>query len=162
SLLRTDHAVSLASPVKGIPGEAGGGGERRLLSLPAWSGEYPAKPGEGVSEGYYLSPAWSGEYPAKPGEGGASLQATFTQARPQLMVASVGGDVAAARRLRKSMTGIKLLLWSRLRGHQLGSHKFRRQVPLGPFVVDFACYASRLVVEVDGPAHEASMREDAL
>jgi len=78
------------------------------------------------------------------------------------MVASVGGDVAAARRLRKSMTGIKLLLWSRLRGHQLGSHKFRRQVPLGPFVVDFACYASRLVVEVDGPAHEASMREDAL
>jgi len=60
------------------------------------------------------------------------------------------------------MTGTELLLWSRLRAHQLGGHKFRRQVPLGPFVVDFACFASRLVVEVDGPAHEASMRQDAL
>ena len=60
------------------------------------------------------------------------------------------------------MTGTELLLWSRLRGHQLGGHKFRRQVPLGPFVVDFACYASLLVVEVDGPAHEACVRRDAL
>jgi len=78
------------------------------------------------------------------------------------MVASMNTGVQTARGLRKSMTGIELLLWSRLRGHQLGGHKFRRQVPLGPFVVDFVCYASRLVVEVDGPAHEASMRQDAL
>jgi len=59
------------------------------------------------------------------------------------------------------MTGIELLLWSRLRGHQLGGHKFRRQAALGPFVVDFACYASRLVVEIDGPAHYATVRQDA-
>jgi very-short-patch-repair endonuclease len=60
------------------------------------------------------------------------------------------------------MTGTELLLWSRLRGHRLGGHRFRRQAPLGPFVVDFACYASRLAVEIDGPAHEVSMRQDAL
>ena len=60
------------------------------------------------------------------------------------------------------MTATELLLWSRLRGRRLDGHRFRRQVPLGPFVVDFTCYASRLVVEVDGPAHEASMRRDAL
>jgi hypothetical protein len=39
--------------------------------------------------------------------------------------------------------------------------KFRRQVPLGPYVVDFACYAARLVVEVDGPGHDASVDRDA-
>ena len=78
------------------------------------------------------------------------------------MVASVDSGVQAARQLRKSMTGAEPVLWSRLRGHQLGGHKFRRQVPLGPFVVDFTCHASRLVVEVDGPAHEASIRQDAL
>ncbi len=60
------------------------------------------------------------------------------------------------------MTGIELLLWSRLRGHQLGGHKFGRQVPLGPVVVDFACYASRLVVEIDGPVHYASVQQDAV
>ena len=58
--------------------------------------------------------------------------------------------------------GGPILLWSRLRGHRLGGHRFRRQAPLGQFVVDFACYASGLVVEIDGPAHEVSMQQDAL
>jgi len=59
------------------------------------------------------------------------------------------------------MTGVERLLWSRLRGRQLGGHKFRRQVPLEPFVLDFACYASRLVIEIDGPAHDATVPQDA-
>jgi very-short-patch-repair endonuclease len=59
------------------------------------------------------------------------------------------------------MTGVELLLWSRLRRRQVGGHRFRRQVPLGPYVVDFACYARRLLIEVDGPSHDASLEQDA-
>ena len=70
-------------------------------------------------------------------------------------------DVTLARYLRQNMTGVELLLWSRLRRRQLGGHKFRRQVPLGPYVVDFACFAARLVIEVDGPCHDASGDHDA-
>ncbi len=51
------------------------------------------------------------------------------------------------------MTEAERRLWSRLRGRQLHGHKFRRQVPIGPYVVDFACVLERLVVEVDGSQH---------
>ena len=59
--------------------------------------------------------------------------------------------IARARRLRKSPTRTEAKLWDRLRA--LGPH-FRRQVPLGRYVVDFACLKARLVVEVDGGVHE--------
>ncbi|MDB5938935.1 MAG: hypothetical protein JWP77_1299 [Polaromonas sp.] len=57
-----------------------------------------------------------------------------------------------AKSLRREMTGGERLLWSRLRGEQLG-FKFRRQHPLGAYVADFACLAPRLIVEVDGSQH---------
>ena len=57
-----------------------------------------------------------------------------------------------AKSLRCGMTGGERLLWSRLRGEQLG-FKFRRQHPLGTYVADFACLALRLIVEVDGSQH---------
>ena len=44
-------------------------------------------------------------------------------------------------------------LWSRLRHRQLNGHRFRRQVPIGPYIADFACLDARLVVEVDGGQH---------
>ena len=44
-------------------------------------------------------------------------------------------------------------LWQSLRASQLGGLKFRRQAPIGPFIVDFFCPAARLVVEVDGETH---------
>jgi very-short-patch-repair endonuclease len=50
------------------------------------------------------------------------------------------------------MTPAEGLLWQRLRHRKLGA-KFRRQVPIGPFIVDFYCHEARLVVEVDGEAH---------
>ena len=59
-----------------------------------------------------------------------------------------------ATRLRKSMTGTELRIWIRIRGRRMDGWKFRRQHPIGPFVVDFYCPAARLVVEVDGPIHE--------
>jgi very-short-patch-repair endonuclease len=58
-----------------------------------------------------------------------------------------------ARRLRASATDPEVRLWRHLRRSPLlGSH-FRRQVPIGPYVADFACMAARLIVEVDGSQH---------
>ncbi|HYB57668.1 MAG TPA: endonuclease domain-containing protein, partial [Alphaproteobacteria bacterium] len=55
-----------------------------------------------------------------------------------------------ARQLRIDMTDAERRLWSALRGRRLEGYKFRRQHPLGPFIVDFACLEHRLVVEADG------------
>lgn len=60
-----------------------------------------------------------------------------------------------ARKLRHDMTDAELRLWSRLRGHQTGSH-FRRQAPLERYVLDFVCFPARLVIEVDGGQHAES------
>ena len=58
-----------------------------------------------------------------------------------------------ARGLRKNQTNAEALLWSRLRNRQLTGRKFRRQVPIQGFVVDFACLDSRVIVELDGSQH---------
>ncbi|MEO7995465.1 MAG: endonuclease domain-containing protein [bacterium] len=69
----------------------------------------------------------------------------------------------AGRALRRDMTPAELRLWLFLKnGQRLGS-RFRRQCPLGPYLVDFYCPAARLVVEVDGPIHStAEQREKDL
>jgi very-short-patch-repair endonuclease len=67
--------------------------------------------------------------------------------------------IDAARRLRKQPTDAEMRLWSRLRRRQVGGHRFRRQVPVGPFVVDSACLEARLVIEVDGGQHVGSERD---
>lgn len=58
-----------------------------------------------------------------------------------------------ARALRKAMSKSEVILWSHLRRQQLGGYRFRRQVPIGPFIADFACVDLKLVVEVDGATH---------
>jgi BirA family biotin operon repressor/biotin-[acetyl-CoA-carboxylase] ligase len=55
--------------------------------------------------------------------------------------------------MRHAPTPAEHKLWQALRKHQTGGLKFRRQVPLGPFIADFYCAAGRLVVEVDGVSH---------
>ena len=67
----------------------------------------------------------------------------------------------AAKRLRRDATFVERELWKALR-HLDGVH-FRRQAPIGPYVVDFVCHRSRLVVEVDGGVHEMDVvaRRDA-
>ena len=57
-----------------------------------------------------------------------------------------------ARALRRRMTDAELTLWRRLR-EAAPELRFRRQVPIGPFVVDFASHDCKLVVEVDGSQH---------
>jgi very-short-patch-repair endonuclease len=59
------------------------------------------------------------------------------------------------------MTDAERKLWSRLRRKQMNGHRFRRQVPIGPFIVDFACLASRLIIEVDGGQHGVDVERDA-
>ncbi len=58
-----------------------------------------------------------------------------------------------AKELRRTATLSERLLWSRLRGHALGGYKFRRQEPLGRYIVDFCCTSVMLIVEIDGASH---------
>jgi very-short-patch-repair endonuclease len=67
-----------------------------------------------------------------------------------------------ARTLRENPTEAERRLWSRLRKRQLDGYRFRRQAPLGPYVVDFACLAARLVIEVDGGQHSWRTEQDAM
>jgi len=66
----------------------------------------------------------------------------------------------AARDLRKNPTCSEALLWQALRGKQLNGIKFRRQQPIGPFVVDFYASSIRLVVEIDGAIHQQQQEAD--
>ena len=61
--------------------------------------------------------------------------------------------IQRAQHLRANMTGVETRMWSRLRARRLGV-KFRRQHPIGPYIVDFACCRAKLVVEIDGEMHE--------
>ena len=65
-----------------------------------------------------------------------------------------------ARALRKDQTPSEKLLWKKLRGRKFHNLKFRRQVPLGPFIVDFYCAEHRLVIEVDGCVHALKKQYD--
>jgi len=58
-----------------------------------------------------------------------------------------------ARSLRQRVVPAETLLWKALRNRTLGRLKFRRQHPIGPYVVDFACVACKIVVELDGESH---------
>ena len=58
-----------------------------------------------------------------------------------------------ARDLRKRMTSAEIILWSRIRPRAWPLFRFRRQHPIGPYIADFACPLSRVVVEVDGATH---------
>ena len=65
-----------------------------------------------------------------------------------------------AREFRKAPTASEGILWQSLRGKKLDGRKFRRQQPIGTFVVDFFCAAERLVVEVDGAIHDSQQDLD--
>ena len=71
-----------------------------------------------------------------------------------------------ARSLRNTMTEAEKRIWFRLRAHRLNGASFRRQEPLGTYIVDFVCFEKRLVIEIDGSQHAESQgdatREAAL
>jgi very-short-patch-repair endonuclease len=64
-------------------------------------------------------------------------------------------SIGKAKAFRKNMTDTEQRLWSRVRGNQLGYY-FRRQVPIGKYIVDFMCRRKKLIIEVDGIQHSTA------
>lgn len=72
-----------------------------------------------------------------------------------------GRKIRFARRLRKRMTDAESILWKELRSRKCNGFKFRRQVPIAWYVVDFLCMEQSLVIEVDGGIHSEQKQYDA-
>ena len=70
------------------------------------------------------------------------------------------GAVLRARQLRRDSTDAEKRLWQSLRS-KLPQFKWRRQLPVGPYFADFACFAERLIVELDGSQHAVATEYDA-
>jgi very-short-patch-repair endonuclease len=66
---------------------------------------------------------------------------------------TINKTLKTARQLRKHMSLPEVMLWQRLRGRGEGKPVFRRQQPIGPYVLDFFCARTRLCVEIDGWSH---------
>ena len=66
-----------------------------------------------------------------------------------------------ARKLRKSETDAERKIWQQLRSKSLNGAKFRRQHPVGPYIVDFICINEKLVIELDGGQHQQQQDYDA-
>jgi very-short-patch-repair endonuclease len=80
------------------------------------------------------------------GEGGIKLTDNTTQ---------------IAKNLRKTCTIAERLLWGHLRAKQVEGYKFRRQEPIGNYVVDFVCFEKRIIIEVDGSQHQIEKDKDS-
>ena len=89
-----------------------------------------------------------GEGGRRPDEGGAASAMPLVD--PAIRRERLKGF---SRDLRKNATEVEKRLWGLLRHRRLAEHKFRRQQPIGPFIVDFVCYEARLVIELDGSQH---------
>jgi len=73
----------------------------------------------------------------------------------------VKGQRDLARALRKRSTDTEAYLWKRLKNRQIG-FKFRRQQPIGKYVVDFVSLDKKLIIEVDGGQHAVDARDDKI
>ncbi|MBV9290688.1 MAG: endonuclease domain-containing protein, partial [Hyphomicrobiales bacterium] len=62
--------------------------------------------------------------------------------------------------MRRAPTEAEHRLWRLLRDRRLSGLKFRRQVPVGPYIVDFLCVSARLIVEADGSRHGESLHDE--
>jgi len=66
-----------------------------------------------------------------------------------------------AKELRRASTRAETLLWRYIRAHRIGGLGFRRQVPIGNYIADFACHSAKLIVELDGESHDFVVRQRA-
>jgi very-short-patch-repair endonuclease len=64
-----------------------------------------------------------------------------------------------SRSLRRSLTAAERIIWYAVRAHRLNGASFRRQTPIGPFIVDFVCHDARLIIEIDGGQHFEAQNE---
>ena len=97
-----------------------------------------------------------GDSPSPPGRGPGGGRVSQTRRKPRDAVL-----VARARELRNGATEAERLLWSKLKGRQLGGRKFSRQIAAEGFIADFACRELRLIVELDGGQHSLQTAADA-
>lgn len=65
----------------------------------------------------------------------------------------VGKNVPLAKSLRKHATDTEQILWRHLRAKHFEGLKFRRQQPIGKYIVDFVCFEKKIVIELDGSQH---------
>lgn len=73
-----------------------------------------------------------------------------------------GTNVPVARLLRKRLTPAERFLWRHLSGKQIEGYRFRKQHPIGRYVVDFFCFEELLAIELDGGGHNAQEEYDSL
>ena len=101
----------------------------------------------------------NGESEVKPsplaGEGGVRRCRT-----PGEGEAALPSNLGKARQLRQNQTDAEHALWRILRDRRFAMTKFRRQVPIGPYIVDFICFDARLVIEADGGQHNESRSDN--
>jgi len=82
--------------------------------------------------------------------GGQAAPAANVKAKKKYRTAS---KTKRARRLRNEATGAERLFWTKLNRKQIDGHKFRRQHPVGLYVLDFYCVELKLCIELDGDQH---------
>ena len=121
------------------------------VTNPPWDGEGDRSPkaSGGGGSGNLRRPT----DPPRDGEGDRSPKASGGGGSGNLRRPTV----YTARKLRRTMSLPEALLWQRLRGSPFGL-AFRKQHPIDPYVADFYCSASRLVIEVDGQGHDRGVR----
>lgn len=66
-----------------------------------------------------------------------------------------------AKKLRKNSTRAESLLWGKLRAKQIKGIKFRRQQPIGNYIVDFASFEKKIIIELDGGQHARAKEKDS-
>jgi len=65
-----------------------------------------------------------------------------------------------SKNLRKNQTKAEIKIWRHLKNRALSGFKFRRQCPIGPYIVDFVCFEKMLVIEIDGGQHADQLKKD--
>ena len=91
------------------------------------------------------------------GEGLSSSPLAGEEGARREAVGRRGGSLLPmAKRMRREPTEAERTLWKLLRGKRLFGWKFKRQQPIGRYIVDFVCFESRLIVEADGSQHAES------
>ena len=75
-------------------------------------------------------------------------------------IVAVRAIVAAARKLRRRSTDVERTLWQQIRNKQIAEFRFRRQRPIGKYIVDFVCLDAKLIVELDGGQHGEDVAYD--
>ena len=69
--------------------------------------------------------------------------------------------ISKARALRKNLTNAERVLWKQMRMRQIGGYKFRRQQPIGKYIVDFVNFEKRVIIELDGGHHSQQVNYDS-